>query len=349
MKYRINYGTSVGVFPKAALDVIKRAGEGELRVLLCLCAHEGNIDERKLSRLSGGSAETVREALSFWRGAGVIENEDDDAEADKTAEAEKPDPADHAQDAVRSETDGEQKDKRSDKKLQRSDELPNYTSDQLADILEKRTDTATLINECQNIMGKVFSVHEINILIGLVDYLTLDYEYIMILLTYCISIGKKTLHFAEKLAFSLYDAGICTPSELSEELRKRELTASNEGKIRSLFGIGSRAFTTNEKKYMQSWIANMGFDTDIIAKAYEITVDTTAKPSMKYTNAILERWYAEGLNTLEKIEESYKKDAKPGAQSSANSTFETDSFFDAAVRRAEAIMNASNGEEDGIQ
>ncbi len=346
MKYVINYGVSVGVFPRAALDVIKRAGEGELKVLLCLCAQEGNIDEKKLSKLSGVDLDGVRTALSFWRGAGVIENAEDDIA--KTAEIADSDNSDlHSGASEKKETFEEQKEKTVRKKLSRSDELPNYTSEQISNILEKRTDTATLINECQIILGKVFSLHEINVLIGLVDYLTLDYEYIMILLTYCVSIGKKTLHFAEKLAFSLYDAGICTPSELSEELRKRELAASNEGKIRSLFGIGARAFTTNEKKYMQSWIAEMGFDTDIIAKAYEITVDTTAKPSMKYTNAILERWYAEGLNTLEKIEDSYKKDANSKTQ--GNSTFETDSFFDAAVRRAEAIMNAGNGDNDGIQ
>ena len=66
MKYRINYGASVGVFPKSALEVIKRAGECELKVLLCLCAHEGNLDEKKLSKLSGIGTEEIREALSFW-------------------------------------------------------------------------------------------------------------------------------------------------------------------------------------------------------------------------------------------------------------------------------------------
>ena len=70
----MNYGASVGVFPKSALDVIKRAGENELKILLCLCATEGNADEKKLSKMSGVNAENTREALSFWRGAGVIEN-----------------------------------------------------------------------------------------------------------------------------------------------------------------------------------------------------------------------------------------------------------------------------------
>ena len=329
MKYKINYGSSVGVFPKNALEVIKRAGEGELRVLLCICAHEGNVDEKKLSRLSGISVDAVREALSFWRGAGVVESSEPSDADDATTDS-LPKSYGDASDTKKDDSE-EKRETISKKKLQRSDSLPEYTSDQLSAILEENADITTLIDECQNIMGKIFNVHEVNVLLGLVDYLSLDCEYIMTLLAYCVSIGKKTLHYAEKLAFSFYDAGICTSSELSAEIRKRELAASSEGNIRSLFGIGDRALTTNEKKFIASWICDMGYSTEIIAKAYEITVDTTTKPSMKYTNAILERWYAEGLDTLEKIEQSYKKDGNRKTQ--GNSTF-TDDFFDAAVRRA---------------
>ncbi len=337
MKYRINYGASVGVFPKSALEVIKRAGESELKVLLCLCAAEGNADEKKLSRQSGVGVESVREALSFWRGAGVIEN----------AEAETEETAVESQVGVKEEGAPKKEEKQSKKKIERNDELPNYTSEQLANILEKRTDTATLINECQNIVGKVFSVHEINILIGLLDYLSLDCEYIMMLLTYCVSIGKKTLHYTEKLAFSLYDMGICTPSELSEELRRRELSAASEGKIRAMFGIGSRAFTSKEKKFITAWTCEMGYGMDVIERAYEVTANATGNASFAYANTVLERWYADGLRTLEEIEASYKKNDNGSRDS--NSTFETDSFFDAAVRRAEAIMmNTNNGDEDGI-
>ena len=339
MKYKINYGATVGVFPKSALDVIKRAGESELKILLCLCAAEGNTDEKKLSRASGVNVENVRQALSFWRGAGVIEPGDDGTsqtgQTEAVSQEEKP-----AQ---------ENKEKQSKKKLERSDELPNYTSEQLADILEKRKETATLIHECQNIVGKVFSVHEINVLIGLVDYLSLDFEYIMMLLTYCVSIGKKTLHYAEKLAFSMYDAGICTTTELSEELRRRELAVAAEGKIRSMFGIGSRAFTSKEKKFIAAWTGEMGYGIDIIEKAYEVTADATGNASFPYANTVLERWYSEGFRTLADIEASYEKANKTEqASKDGVGSFETDSYFNAAIRRAEAIMNSDNGEEDGI-
>ena len=318
MKYKINYGHSVGTFPKSVLEIARRAGADELKVLLFLCSCEGNADEKKLAKLTGLKSESVRDALCFWRGAGVIEAADGEVtETDSESISTQP------------ETKPESEPK---KKLQRSEELPNYTSEELANILESRSDAATLINECQNIMGKVFNVREINVLVGLCDYLTLDTEYIMILLTYCMSIGKKNLHFAEKLAFSLYDAGIHTPEELSEELRRRELRESAEGRIRTLFGIGSRAFTTKEKKFISAWLGEMGYSIEIIEKAYEATADATGSGSIPYANTILERWYSDGIRTLEDIEADAAK--RKGSAEKNDGSFNTDDFFEAAIKRA---------------
>ena len=321
MKYIINYGSKVAVVPEKALEVSARAGAVELRVLLGLCALGGSVDIKKLARSISLSEDDVKSALAFWRGAGVIELGD-------SKEAISDEPA--AEVAVASQK-TEEKTVEPAKKLRRADELPQYTSDQLSDILEQRKETATLIDECQHIMGKVFNVKEINVLMGLVDYLELDCEYIMMLLTYCVSLGKKTLHYAEKLAFALYDAGITTGEQLSEELRRRELASDAEGKIRTLFGVGERAFTTKEKKFISAWINDMNYSIEIIEKAYEVTADATGKGSFPYANTVLERWNAAGFRTLEDIEASYKKS---GSESPSVGSFDTDSFFEAAVRRS---------------
>jgi DnaD/phage-associated family protein len=319
VKYLINYGTGVACFPEKALEMISRAGAADLRVLLGLCAVRGETDAQGLAARIGHSEDEVRESLSFWRGAGIIEccegkavsavvkKSENEPKSIGETEAQKP------------------------VKLKSADELPKYTSDELSSILETRKETAMLIDECQNIMGKVFNVREINVLIGLLDYLDLDCEYIMMLLTYCVSIGKKTLHYAEKTAFALYDMGITTEAQLSEELKRRENFSAVEGQIRSMFGIGERAFTSKEKKFISSWLNDMGYSTEIIGKAYEVTVDATGKGSFAYANAILERWNAEGLRTLDAIENS---DKNQKSSTPAMGSFDTDSFFEAAVRRS---------------
>ena len=324
MKYKINYGSRVAVIPEGAIDALSRAGANDLKVLISLCAQNGTADVKKLSKLLCCGEDEVRESLSFWRGTGVIEVTD----GKETAKAENED----VKTEVVVATDKAEEKAAPAKKLRGADELPKYTSDQLADILEERQETAALIDECQRIMGKVFNIKEINVLMGFVDYLQLDCEYIMMLLTYCVSIGKKTLHYAEKLAFALYDEGITQGEQLAEELRRREASAGAEGKIRSLFGIGERAFTTKEKKFISSWINDMGYSIEIIEKAYEVTADATGKGSFAYANSILERWNAAGLRTLSEIEESYKSGESASKPSSGS--FDTDSFFEAAVKRS---------------
>ena len=328
MKYKINYGNRVAVIPEGALDVLSRAGEVDLKVLISICSSGGSVDVKKTSKQLTCGEDDVREALSFWRGAGVIEQGDGKSgEVEASAEANSETLIEVKTVAVDSNVETVSP---TPKKLRGADELPKYSSEELSNILETRQETAALIDECQRIMGKVFNLKEINVLMGLVDYLELDYEYRMMLLTYCVSLGKKTMHYAEKLAFALYDAGITTGEMLAEELRRRENAADAEGKIRSMFGVGERAFTTKEKKFMSAWINDMGYSVEIIEKAYEVTADATGKGSFAYANSVLERWNAAGLRTLSEIEDSYKSgDSKPTVGS-----FDTDSFFEAAVKRS---------------
>jgi DnaD/phage-associated family protein len=327
MKYKINYGSRVAVIPEDAIGALARAGACDLKVLVALCAADGSVDTKKLSKQTGCAEDDVRDSLSFWRGAGVIETADG-----KEAAKEQANEAQSTENAVAEvKKNSDKEEEKSPKKLKGADELPKYTSDELSDILEARQETAALIDECQSIMGKVFNVKEINIIIGMLDYLELDCEYIMMLLTYCVSLGKKTLHYAEKLAFALYDADITKGDQLAEELRRREAAASIEGRIRVLFGVGERAFTTKEKKFISSWVNDMSYSDEIIEKAYEVTADATGKGSFAYANSVLERWNAAGLRTLSEIEESYKKtDGTPKSDGS----FDTDSFFEAAVKRS---------------
>ena len=333
MKYKINYGNHVGVFPKSVFDVISRAGGVELKVLLGICSTEGSVDVKKLAKLISCSEGDVKDAISFWRGAGIIEICDDKSAIEESV-------ADEVKQKPRKQKNESKtvsiEEKSEDKKLKRANELPKYSSEELADILETRDNVVSLINECQNIIGKVFNLKEISVIIGLIDYLGLDPEYVLILLTYCVSIDKKSLHYVESTAFSLYDAGITEAAELTEEIRRRELAASNEGQIRKLFGIGARAFTSKEKKFIYAWLNDMRYNVEIITRAYEVSANATGNASFPYTNAVLERWNSENLRTVEEIEAAEREKAQGKEQSAAeqSGSFDTDDFFAAAVRRS---------------
>lgn len=337
MSFKINYGSAVGVFPTECAEQIKRASLCDMKVLWLLCAKGGKTCVSDICLFVGQNEAEVVSSLEYWKSAGVI------CEAGESyAITEKTEQADSVEQTVAT------ADSKKEKKISRADELPRYTSDQLSVILEENNALSDFIGECQRIMGKMFSYHEVNILIGLVDYLNLDFDYIMILLTYCVSHGKKTLHYVEKTAFGLYDSGVTGVEALSEELQRRERAATLEGRVRSLFGIGGRALTSKEKKEISSWVNDLGYDFEIIQKAYEVTADATGGASIHYANSVLERWNRENLRTVEQIDGAHiqytqeieqKKKAKTARagkidENSVNSSFNTDEFFEAAIRRS---------------
>lgn len=319
MKFQINYGNGVLCLPRAVLSLLDRADEGAIKVLLHIASGEGSSVSHMAQTLSMES-DAVKEAIAFWRGAGLIMSEGSEAKgsaaptrvtvpAPETEPVKKPTPAPTT--------------------------LPRYTTEELSALLEQRAELSDLVDECSRTFGKIFNTMEVSTLLGMVDYLSLDGEYLLLLLAHCVKMGKKSVRYAEKLAFSLYDEGITDLAALQERLKRQEQMADVEGKIRTLFGISSRALTTKEKKLIDAWLSDMKYGMDVITRAYEITVDAIGKSSIPYTNSILERWATAGLRTLAEIEEAERQRAEAGkTPQEAGNSFDTDEFFGAALSRS---------------
>ena len=157
----------------------------------------------------------------------------------------------------------------------------------------------------------------------------------MLLLAHCAKLGKKSLRYAVNLGISLYDDGVTDTAALQECLKARERREEAEGKLRTMFGLGSRALTTKEKKIFDTWINTHSFSLDAVRIAYEKTIAATGKASVPYANSILERWAAAGLKTVEQIQEAeaaYEKQSSSTVK--AGNSFDTDDFFDAALQRS---------------
>ena len=213
----------------------------------------------------------------------------------------------------------------------RVSELPTYTDTEFAALLEKRHELGDLITEAQNTLGKIFSVNETKILVSIAEEFGFDEEFLLVLLDFCRRNDRKSMRYIEKLATSLYDEGIRTTEALTEYLHRREARESVQERVRSIFGIGSRALTGKEKDFIIKWSETYGFAFPMIEKAYEITVDATSKPSLSYANRILESWYTEGLKTPEEVDaaRAQKNGEKPSGMS-----FDVDEFFKAALDRS---------------
>ena len=325
MKIYFEYGRKALAMPSVPKKLLLRAGKTELRLLFVLAQnkeiaenYEDYADslaaEFKVTRLALDSA------LGFWIGAGILSKEKaaDPAEERGTLE--------HIMETTVNLP------KEEVKKRTRVTELPQYTGEEFSRVLERRSELSVLIEEAQNILGKVFNITETQCLVSIAEGLGLDEEYILTLLAYCKRIDKSNMRYVEKTAISLYDKGIQSAVQLEEYFRQLDRVASAEGKIRKIFGMGERAFTTKENAFVDAWINKYGFDFEMIKLAYEETVNNTSKPSMSYANKVLESWYAEGIKTpadLGKAKEK-RKGAPAGAQATS---FNVDDFFNAAINR----------------
>ena len=171
----------------------------------------------------------------------------------------------------------------------------------------------------------------------MLDHLSLSGEYIMLLFAHAVKMGKKSVRYIEKLALSLVDRDITTYAELEEELARRELTESTLKEVRRLFGIGSRAFTAKEQQIVRNWCVTWNFGIDVITRAYEITANSTGDASFPYANAILSSWHDAGLCSAEEVDAYIEQqNAKRVSDKSADnsSSFDTDDFFEAALKRS---------------
>ena len=355
MGIKIQYDTSVIAVPGKVTDLLDRASGNDLRVLLTLCAspelcktvgEEAGRDA--LASALDISPSEVETSVAFLRGAGVIVPDSKSKRSKRTpavVEVPTEQPA-TAPTPVKTEAPAVAEKPR---KIARHDELPTYTTEQLTALLEERADTAAYIHECQRLWGKMLNTHEINILLGLVDYLGLEWEYILLLLAHCSKTQerrgmRKSLHYVEKTAFSYYDEGVCDIHALEERIRRDEMMAETEGKLRTLLGMGARALTPRETKYFSTWLYEFNYDMDVIRLGYEVTVDTKGSFNISYMNSVLANWNRDGLRTpadIQKAMDAFReeKEAKKqprgqkGAQQDGGS-FDTDDFFAAAVRRS---------------
>ena len=312
----MNYGSGVAVLPQSALAYVDKAKKFDIKVLLLLASSDryrmGKYEQLMADEL-GCEVSDISSSISFWNGVGVISVGDGVFEI-KAISSKKQDVETNIP------------------KRAKVTELPQYTSAELNALLQKHNNVVGLIDECQNVLGKIFTAADIKVLMGFVDYLGLDNDYILVLMHYAARNDMKSLRYIEKVAISCIDDGFTDAKVLQKALYAREEKAQIETKIKNMFGFGSRKFTSKEQKQVDAWTNTYNYDLEIIEKAYEITVSATNKPSVHYANAILEKWFAEGIKNIDDVNALLQ--AREQEKSDNGSSFDVDDFFEAALKRS---------------
>ena len=319
MKIDLNIGENGIYVPgDGLLDRLEDASECEIKTLILVCSgrytENGVFSESRAAEALGCEEAEIRSALQFWRGAGIFGKGKQKGKT-KTVPAEEP--------VGRI-------------KVNQVD-VPLYSGKEITELFAEKPDYKFYLDECQKLAGKMFNALETNKMISLCDYFGLSFEYVMTLYAYCANQGKTTVQYVEKTALNLLEDEVDTLEKLESYIKQKEEYESKTGKIRSLFGIGQRALIKKEKDQIYNWTTEWKMPFDVISYAYELTVRRTGKASMSYANSILESWHASDITDLSSAMEEVKKHGEAKAaenKTSPDSTFDTDEFFEAALKKS---------------
>lgn len=319
MKFEFSFRSEVAILPAKILrERLNECTPSELK-LLCALACDTSLlcefDERadSLAESLGMKRSELDEAMAYWRGAGAIAAAGTSAVTAKRA----PKPSSSLQ----------------------------YTGEELANIIENN-DLADMIDECQRLLEKTFTPTDINTVVNLYHNLGVEKKYITDVCAYCVGLGKKSISYFYKTACALYDQGVVTLGELDEHLSYRKKCAEYGSRLRTLFGIGSRALTAKETKSFESWLG-WNYGEDIVKYAYEIMIEKTGKYAISYIDKILTNWHTTGYTTLEEIEEAQNRYSE-AKKEEVKGSFDTDDFFERALKRSmnNAVNLAKNKNND---
>ena len=188
-------------------------------------------------------------------------------------------------------------------------ELPQYTAEDIASRMLSDGPMQTVRREAEQLYGRKLTTPEMNMLLGLRDYLGLPADVLMELIHYVFQeyraerghAGTPTMRRIEKEAYAWADQEIHTTAQAEEYLQRRQARQELAQQVLQVLQIHDRAPSRTERSYIASWL-DMGFGCDAIAEAYDRTVVATGARKWAYLNRILMSWHEKGLHTPEEIE-----------------------------------------------
>lgn len=317
LSYTIENGTWRSVFavPCDIVDLhLKLCGEVPLKVLLTLLRYNGGLDAAALSSIVGRPESVIREALEYLLEKGILK--DPAAETSATLEyVEVPEPKPFPEPPSRSAPE-----KPAERKITA---IPagrrRFDRDEISDMAARDENIAGLLQEAQQVLGDTLKAAATETIVTLYTYYNMQPDLIMMVLQFCKSAGKLNMPYIEKVAASWVEKEITTHEQAEHEIRRLTQLHTNEGRVKSAFGLEGRALAAYEKKFIPVWFEDYGFDLPMIELAYERSIIAKGKLSFAYINGVLTKWHEKGIKKPAEAmrEEPPKKPASAAVKSTS--------------------------------
>lgn len=316
--------------PLGGTPALSEASVEELRVLLCVI-EKGCIPANgvaTLARAAGCSVPRTRAALRYWCECFVLIEDENASSAPAGAEGVMQTPS------------------------QKKPLLPVQEAKELSAAAIARSvkdgNFAAFIDTAEQTVGRVFNLHELNILTSLLDTTPFSQEYLLTLISYCKTKTKRfSFGYLEKTAYSMLERECLTVEDLNEYLAQVERVSSEEWKLRRLFGFGERRLSPKERAYFERWVGQYGYTVEIIGIAYDIAVNNTGKVALAYMDKLIARFHENGCTDVAAVEALLEKEraeqaAKPPSQHTGGGKTARDTTFQTGLTDAGSATDGSS-------
>ena len=164
---------------------------------------------------------------------------------------------------------------------------PRYTVEDVNRAMRDNGSMKNMFHLAEQLLGKPLNNNDLKILYSFHDWLRLPCEVVLLLIEYCISLGKTDLRYIEKVACTWAERGIVTMEAANAFIRKKASENADETRIKRILQISGRELTEAERQFIHTWLDSYRVDDTAIKEAYERTVLNTGKISFPYIDAIL--------------------------------------------------------------
>lgn len=298
MNFNVNsgmWGMMFGVPCIVADNFLKLASEAQIKTLLYILRNNNRIcTSEEIARAVGISPEQADEAVMFWEQANVLEAKDRGEVSNSLMTA-------PTNDIIKPAEKPEKQVKDTPAVAVRSSSAVKMDPSEIADVINKSAEAKSIFQFAESKLGILRNTEQKSF-VWMFEYLGLKADVIMMLIGYCCSIDKANVGYMEKIACSWAEKGIdslaLAEAEVKRLTEKKEFVFS----IMRIFGMNQRP-TKSQLEYIASW-QNNGYSLELIECAYERCAEQLNKLKFSYINGILEKWKADGIKTVQEVENS---------------------------------------------
>lgn len=131
--------------------------------------------------------------------------------------------------------------------------------------------------------------------------------------------NKRTLSFIEGIIRNWHDEGVTNTESLEIYFENKDIRFYRYNRVMKALGLNDLP-SDAQKRYINKWFEEWNFDLEIILCACDETVKIR-KPTFPYVDGILNKWYSDGVKTVEDIaarNENFKNNNESNKPKSGN-------------------------------